>query len=87
MAAGNGTALVLKSLAWLQAPQGGGVGERKKRRTAMIRRMAAGSGTMLVLTSLARLWAPQGGGVGEPERRRTMVCGWHWIGCSRSMGG
>ena len=52
MAAGNGTMLVLKSLAWLRVPQGGGVGERKRRRTTMFRRKAAASGTMLVLKSL-----------------------------------
>ena len=53
MATGNGTMLVLKSLAWLRVPQGGGVGERKRRRTTMFRRKAAGSGTMLVLKSMA----------------------------------
>ena len=74
MAAGNGTMLVLKSLAWLRVPQGGGVGERKRGRTTMFRRKAAASGPMLVLKSLAWLRAPQGGGVGEPKRRRTTMC-------------
>ena len=56
MASGNGTILVLQSLAWLRVPQGGGVGERKRRRTTMFRRKAAASATMLVLKSLAWLW-------------------------------